>query len=424
MKQVREIKDQANAFHWAWIILITCFVNLFLNYSARLGFGIILPEMIRSLDLSRTAGGSIYNSYLFTYITITPFTGILTDRLGGRRVITACCLFVGVGLILMGTTQGLVSACLFYAIVGIGASGMWTPVITIVQRWFSPHRRGLALGILSTGYGLGFATLGVVFPWIVSHFSWRFGWYSLGVGMLVMVFINGLLLRSSPEDVGFSPWGQKEYESNLSSVRSHTAVKDSIFRTIFRSKTFWIIGISYLLIAYGLYGITTFMVDYAKYQLGLDLEKASFLATVHGSSQVLGVLIIVPISDYLTRKKTLIVSNTFIMASLIGILFAGRSWVTLIILIGILGTFYGAVWPLYGACAGDYFPRELMGTVIGAWTPLYGFGAIMVHWITGMIRDATGSYDFAFIICIITIGLSIALMCLVKPARKDTLSTL
>jgi sugar phosphate permease len=300
---------------------------------------------------------------------------------------------------------------------------MWTPVITIVQRWFSPQRRGLALGILSTGYGLGFATMGVVFPWIVNHFSWRFGWYYLGTGMLVMVFINGFLLRSSPEDAGLLPWGKKEHESNMPSVEAHPFVKEGIFRTVFRSRTFWIIGLSYLLIAYSLYGITTFMVDYAKYQLGFALEKASFLATIHGFSQVIGVLIIVPMSDYLTRKKTLILSNAVIMVCLMGILFGGRSWGILIVLIGFMGAFYGSIWPLYGACAGDYFPREFMGTVVGAWTPLYGFGAIVVHWITGMIRDATGSYDYAFIICIITIAFSIGFLSFVKSISNNDLST-
>ena len=41
-------------FHWAWIILSVCFVNLFLNYGIRLGFGVVLPEMIPSLGLTRT----------------------------------------------------------------------------------------------------------------------------------------------------------------------------------------------------------------------------------------------------------------------------------------------------------------------------------------------------------------------------------
>jgi len=46
-------------FHWAWVILGICFVNLFINYSVRLGYGVVLPEMIRTLGISRTAGGSI-----------------------------------------------------------------------------------------------------------------------------------------------------------------------------------------------------------------------------------------------------------------------------------------------------------------------------------------------------------------------------
>ena len=185
-------------FHWAWVILGICFVNLFVNYSARLGYGVVLPEMIRTLGFGRTAGGSIYNSYLFAYIVFSPFTGYLTDRVGARRVITICLLILGVGVFLMGTVHALWSACIIYGIVGLGAAGLWGPVITLVQRWFAFHRRGFALGILATGYGLGFATMGAVFPWIVVNFSWRYAWFFLGGLALVMVAVNGIFLRSDP----------------------------------------------------------------------------------------------------------------------------------------------------------------------------------------------------------------------------------
>ena len=56
------------AFHWAWIILGTCFVNLFINYSVRLGYGVVLPEMIKDLGFSRTAGGTIFNAYFFSQL--------------------------------------------------------------------------------------------------------------------------------------------------------------------------------------------------------------------------------------------------------------------------------------------------------------------------------------------------------------------
>jgi MFS family permease len=185
---------------------------------------------------------------------------------------------------------------------------------------------------------------------------------------------------------------------------------------VFRDIRFWLIGVSYFSIAFSLYGITTFMVDYAKYQLGMPMEKASLLATVHGFSQVVGVLTILPLSDVLGRKKTIILSNVFITASLLSILIAGNSWSLLFILVGILALFYGVTFPMYGACAGDYFPRDVMGTVIGAWTPFYGFGAILSHWVTGILRDVTGVYSHAFAVGAL---LAFASIVLIAFLRKD-----
>ena len=88
----------------------------------------------------------------------------------------------------------------------------------------------------------------------------------------------------------------------------------------FKNSRFWLIGLSYFAVAGSLYGITTFMVDYAKYQLMLPLEKASLLATIHGFSQIIGVLTVLPFSDYIGRKKTIVISNTIITGALLGIL--------------------------------------------------------------------------------------------------------
>ena len=409
--------EKKSGFHWAWIILATCFINLFISYSVRLGYGVVLPEMITNLDLSRTSGGTIYNAYLFCYIAITPFTGYLTDRLGARRVISACALFLGTGVLLMGTAKSLTQAALFYAIVGLGATGMWTPVITVVQRWFDVRRRGLALGILSTGYGLGFATMGAAFPWVVQSFSWRHAWYFLGAGALVMVAVNGLLLRSDPLAAGYRPWGQKKTGPETPAGLPGQQKKVSISK-IFKTKTFWLIGASYFCISYSLYGLTTFMVDYAKYQLGWPLEKASYLATIHGLCQIVGVLTILPLSDRLGRRKTVILSNSVIAAALAAVLLSGNSGGLLYWFVGVFAVFYGVTFPLYGACAGDYFPKEVMGTVIGAWTPYYGLGAILVHWVSGLLRDASGSYNQAFIINVVMAGLAVLFMLPVKKTSE------
>ncbi len=381
--------------HWAWIILAVCFADLFINYSIRLGYGVVLPEMIRDLRLSRTAGGTIFNAYLLVYIFLTPLTGFLTDRFGARRVITVCALILGLGALHMGRGDGLKAACFAFALTGVGATGMWTSVITVVQRWFAPQRRGLALGILSAGYGLGFACTGVAFPWIIAQFNWRFIWYFLGGGAWVMVAFNGWLLRSDPESAGERPWGTAP-DGQLSEPAGPSP--GGVYSTIFKDRIFWLIGSSFVCVSFSLYGITTFMIDYARYQVGLPLNQAGLLATIHGVCQVGGVLTILPLSDRLGRRTTIIGINLFVALALVGVAFLGASWPVLCLLIGVLGVCYGATFPSYGALAGDYFPKEIMGTVIGAWVPFYGLGAMAVHWVSGFMRDQSGRYDESFLI--------------------------
>jgi sugar phosphate permease len=402
-------EGRAGRLHPAFLVLALCFVAVFISYAVRLGYGVVLPEMIRTLGFSRTDGGSIYNAYLLTYVTLAPLTGYLTDRLGARRVITVGLLLLGAGVIALGRSENLGSACAAYAVAGLGATGLWVPAITVVQRWFTFERKGLALGILSTGYGLGFAAMGALFPWVVERFDWRHAWYALGLLALAAAVPNSLLLRSDPADRGRRPWGGRRR-----AAPPHTAGGRVPLRGILADRNFWIIGASYFALSYGLYGFTTFMVDYATYQLNLPLEKASLLATIHGLLQVAGVLSLLPLSDRFGRRRTILASNSMITLLLAALLLPAGSWTTLCLITGALAVFYGATFPIYGACAGDYFPREAIGTVAGSWTPFYGSGAMLTHWVTGRLRDVTGNYDVAFLLCALAAGLSVALMAWVR----------
>ncbi|MEN6617317.1 MAG: MFS transporter [Syntrophorhabdus sp.] len=401
-----------NTLHWAWIILAVCFVNLFINYAIRLGYGTILPEMIRTMGITRKDGGQIFNAYFYAYIVFSPFVGYLTDRLGARVVIPAFGLVLGIGILFMGNAQSFWGAAIPFVFVGIGAAAMWTPIITLVQRWFALHRRGMALGILSAGFGLGFAATGKLYPVIVNHWSWRYCWYIFGSAALCMIVINIILLRSKPEDTGRAPWGIREGETQVPSAV--IAKQQSCYGEILSAKRFWIIAASYFSIGATLYMITTFMVDYARYELGFPYDKASFLASMHGMGQVVGVLTLPLLSDFLGRKKTISISNLCIAATIVWIVLAKGNINVLYAGIFFFGIFYGSTFPLYGACGGDYFRKEIIGTVIGAFTPFYAFGAITAHWFGGYVRDITGSFFIPFIVAIVLAVISAVLMSVVK----------
>ncbi|OPY75721.1 MAG: putative sulfoacetate transporter SauU [Syntrophorhabdus sp. PtaU1.Bin058] len=382
--------------HWAWIVVAVCFVDLFINYGIRLGYSVLLPEMIRTLGFTRRQGGDIFNAYFIVYVVCSFFTGYLTDRLGARRVIAFFCIILGAGTFLMGTIQNFWQACIFYGIVGMGGAAMWTPIITLVQRWFFIKKKGMALGILSTGFGLGFATMGRFYPVVVAYWNWRYCWYILGIAAFFLVVLNAFLLRSKPEDEGLVPWGTPEDDKTAVQAAPSAVQQKTGYAGTIIVPNFWLIGFSYLLIASSLYVTLTFMVDYARYELGFVYGKASSLATIHGLGQIAGVLTVPILSDYIGRRLTILFSNICIAISIACIVLAGSNEVALFVSVGFLGAFFGSTFPMYGACGGDYFRKEIMGTVIGALTLFYGCGAIIANRLGGHIRDITGSFFIPF----------------------------
>lgn len=409
-----ENRSWSRPTHYAWAILALCFINLFINYGIRLGYSVVLPEMIRTIGITRREGGDIINAYLFTYLCLSPLTGYLTDRFGARLVISGLGVLLGLGTLLMGTASTASQAALFFAITGIGGAAMWTPVVALAQRWFAPRRRGMALGLLSTGFGLGLAVMGRLYPAIVAHWSWHYCWYLMGMAALVMVMTNALLLRSKPDEKGLKPWGEQEDAQAAPAQPPCAPTFKERYREIFAASRFWVIGSSYFLIAGALYTTLTFIVDYARSSLGFSYERASLLATTHGFGQVFGVLVIPMLSDYIGRRWTIFFTNTLIAACITGILLSGENAPWLFASVALLGAFYGVTFPMYGACGGDYFRKELMGTVIGIWTPFYGVGAIIAHRAGGQIRDITGSFNIPFLLCVAAALGAAALMLFVK----------
>ncbi len=117
-----------SSIHWAWVVLAVCFVDLYINYGIRLGYSVLLPEMIRTMGFTRRQGGDIFNAYFLVYIIFSLFTGYFTDRLGARRVISLFCIILGIGTILMGTAKSFWQACIFYGIVGMGEQPCGRPL--------------------------------------------------------------------------------------------------------------------------------------------------------------------------------------------------------------------------------------------------------------------------------------------------------
>ncbi|MCL0034501.1 MFS transporter, partial [Dehalococcoidia bacterium] len=127
-----------------------------------------------------------------------PLMGLLVDKLGPRKLIFAGAFVAGMGFIMLSRTDSLI---MFYGasiVLSLGFSASANVVLTTaVAHWF--HRRvSLAMGLLTTGFGMGGLLLPVVI-WLINHYDWRTTLFILGIGTWIIIPLLALGIRHKPE---------------------------------------------------------------------------------------------------------------------------------------------------------------------------------------------------------------------------------
>jgi predicted MFS family arabinose efflux permease len=69
--------------HWAWVVLGSSFMTLFITYSIRIGaYSVLLPEMIKDFRVTKAEAGMIKSAFSVTYLLFAPLMGWLERSLG------------------------------------------------------------------------------------------------------------------------------------------------------------------------------------------------------------------------------------------------------------------------------------------------------------------------------------------------------
>ncbi len=382
--------------HWAWVILAASFLTVFTTYSIRLSYGILMPEMIKGLQIGKAEAGAIASAFYVAYTVFAPLVGFLADRVSARKLIVLFCLVQGVGTLLMGAPSSLWQACLFFAIVGAGSAAMWTPVVTLVQRWFGVKRRGAVLGILAISYAIGYGVMGLLLPPLVEEYGWRSCWVILSLLSFAMVPLNGFFLRTHPRDLNLRPWGDETFPAAASDPQG-ISVKAS-YRDLLGLRNLWMGGLAYFFTGFTAYVVNIFIVTYANLELRFPFAQSASLASFIAFSGIPGALVIPVLSDYLGRKKCLLFLNLGFSAVILLITWAGNNWPSLAAAACLYGVIYTSTWPMYAAAGADFFPPGTTGSVLGFWTIFFGIGLILAPTVGGWIADLSGSFVPSFLV--------------------------
>lgn len=301
--------------------------------------------------------------------------GIVTDRLGGRRVFTLTMLFLIAPLVaagFAGSYEWMLLCALF-----IGMAGSTFAIsLTFVSKWYPPQKQGFILGIAGMG-NLGSAGANFLVPAISLKFGISSVFFILAALITVMAFVFFTFTKDSPN---------KTEPKTLRQSLSVTKQQSTWYLSMFYFLTFG--GF----VAFSVYLPTLLIELFELNAIEAGLRTAGFvlaatlirpaggyLADRFGSKKVLTVVFIgIAVSAVLLS----VVLENFVMFSMICLLLSL-----------LLGLGNGGVFKMVPEVSSGN-----TGAVTGFVGAAGGIGGFFPPIALGIVKDATGGYNLGFIL--------------------------
>lgn len=390
------------------MIVAVVFVTVMMSYAVWNSFPVFFVAMFEEFGWSRGATAAAFSISTLVYGGSAPFCGTLLDRYGPRVVFPVGACLLALGLFASSRMDSLWQFYVYYGIVvavGMNLIGAMTNS-ALIQQWFV-RRRGVAVGIATSGVGLGTLIMVPLIQHIVNTYGWRVAYQILAVMTVVIVVpITAILQRHRPQDMGLQPDGVGSGAAQLSAAKDDAdrlvvdrdwTQRDWTIRTAVRTRRFWLIFLAQVLATISL---QTILVHGIAYLVDLHYDKmaAAFIFSLLGLTSALFRGPAGYVSDRIGREPACWIAGALTFAGTVGLLAAGLTGdARLVWLFPILfGIGYAASMPLIASVAGDVFQGRHFAAVFGLLYVGTGIGSAAGAWFGGYSHDVTGNYYIAF----------------------------
>jgi MFS family permease len=388
---IRSDAAKTRVFRGWWVVVVAivgqCFgLSTVLVYT----FGIFAKPLAGAFHASR---GSIALGVSLLDVAVTfsaPAVGRIVDRFGARRVIVLSQLALVACLLGLSVARPpLWHMYVLYALAG--ATGVATVSVTyarVLANWFD-RKRGLALGLASTGIGLG-AFIGPSLAQIfIDSFGWRLAYVGLAATTLLIALpVVALFLVERPEQLGLQMDGAEGHElmEGGASVVSGMTVGEAV-----RTPTFWLLcGIFFTVGACG--NGTGAHVAPLLTDAGESTRSAAFAASMFGFASIFGRVG----NGYLVDRffAPRVIACMFGAATVgVAMLWFGCTGTAAYFAMFLIGLAIGAESDVMPFLISRYFGMRSMGELFGCAFGSYTLGNAVGRYLIARGFDATGSYQ-------------------------------
>jgi len=411
---------------YGWLILAIGFITVVGGYICRNTFSVFYPAIVDEFGWGRGHPALIFSINVLTYGLFAPFAGGLVDRFRPRYVLAAGAVIMGLGVALCSLASEKWQFFLLYGVVasvGLSVAG-WTPVVALVGNWFM-RRRALSMGVLGAGFGTSLISA-VAAQYLISSFGWRTAYVFVGVFAAATIAPLALLfVRRHPSEKGLYPDGiSAEENARLEAARHGDASVTMWNRTEWtlgraaRTHQFWLLFLTAFIVMGIVEQIAIAHQVYFYRDAGYDALTAAGFYSIFGVCFVLGNLS-GSLSDRIGRER-FIIPACLVCAAAASLLFfirdTSQPWLPPLFA-AVFGLSLGSIPCVYYAAVGDLFHGKHYGRIIGMMVLGFALGGTLSPWLAGHLYDTSGSYSSTFVLLVVSMLATAALILAVAPGK-------
>lgn len=282
-----------NKKFYPWLVVALLWVVALLNYMDRQMLSTMQDAMkLDIVELQKAeAFGALMAVFLWIYGIVSPFAGVVADRVSRKKLVVGSLFVWSAVTYLMGYATDFTQLYWLRALMGVSEALYIPSALSLIADWHEGKSRSLAIGIHMTGLYVGQA-VGGFGATIAATFSWHSTFYWFGIIGIAYSVVLALLLHDKPKAV----------DAVAASPNPATLMKkESLWRglsVVLSTWAFWVILIYFAVPSLPGWATKNWLPTLFADSLGLDMAQAGPMSTITiAASSFVGVLLGGVLSD-------------------------------------------------------------------------------------------------------------------------------
>jgi sugar phosphate permease len=362
--------------------------------------------VMKDFHINKLEFGVVISAFSWTYGTFQIPIGILGDKFGPRKILTALVSVWSLFTAATALAWNFVSLVVIRALFGIGEAGAFPTATRAFSFWIPSSERGFAQGVTHAASRLAAMVAPIIVAFIMVRLGWRSAFFMFGALGLTWSAFWYFWYRDKPTEFR-EKWGSiNQAEIDLIHARKSTkkTVTKLRLRTLIKSRNMWFLSLSYPAYAYASW-MYAWLPAYLVEARGFSILRMGVFVTVMHMAGPIGNTLGGWLSDLIWRKtgngklaRRVVAMTALLMAAafIVPAAVTSSAYMAVFFLACVIFSLETSVAVYWAVCLD--VGHEYAGTVSSMMNSVGQVGSVLSPLAFGAILQFTDSWVYPFIV--------------------------